>query len=211
MRTLPVLAMLSAFVLSACGGKVDYVRPTSDPKIQNTKVVPGAKEAVWNKTIPALGKQFFVINNLDKSSGLVNLSYSGDPEKYVDCGEISSYVSNVRGKRTYNFPAARASQEYEVMNSEGLFVIDRKMALEGRMNLIFEDAGPSQTRVTANTRYVLTRSQRVQGGGGPSRERTDTMSFNTGQVGSLPVPNSAETVDCVSTGRLEAEVLALVQ
>ena len=30
--------------------------------------------------------QFFVSNNLAKSTGLVNLSYSGVPEKYLDCG-----------------------------------------------------------------------------------------------------------------------------
>lgn len=212
MKNLNLLVMLSVFTLSGCGGKVEYVRPTSDPKVQNTKLVPKSREAVWNKTIPALGKQFFVINNLDKSSGLVNLSYSGDPEKYVDCGNITSYVSNVRGERTYNFPGARAAVQYEVMDKAGLFIIDRKMSLEGRMNLIFEDAGSNQTRVTASTRYVLTRFQRWQSAGGePPQERTDTMSFNTGQIGSLPVSNSAQAVECVSTGRLEAEVLSLVE
>lgn len=158
-----------------------------------------------------LGRKFFVINNLDKDSGIINISYSGDPEKYIDCGWINSYVKNARGERTYNFPASRAFQEYEVMDMEkgaGLLFVSRKMNLEGRMNIIVEEISETQSRVTANTKYILTKTISV-------REvlnklvgtSTDTISFNSGQEGIFP--GSGGTT-CQATGKLEDEVLSLL-
>ena len=60
--------------------------------VSNTITVNKSKEEVWKELIPQIGKNFFVINNLDKESGIINISYSGDPERYIDCGEIYSYL-----------------------------------------------------------------------------------------------------------------------
>src|SRR5262245_7244989 len=106
-----------AIFVSGCAGKVEYIRPSplsSTP--MNYKIIDKSKEATWNGSVPELGKRFFVINNLDKSSGLINVSYSGDPEKHVDCGRIKSYVMNARGERTYDFAGAKEQQSYEIMN-----------------------------------------------------------------------------------------------
>src|SRR5262249_34213685 len=149
------LLLLSAALIAGCAGKLDYVAPVADGRVANSKVINKPRDAVWNAAVPALGKQFFVINNLDKSSGFINLSYSGDPESYIDCGRIISHVQNARGERTYNFAGSKADQTYEVMNEAGLFFVQRKMSVEGRVNLVFEELGPTQTRVTANTRYVV--------------------------------------------------------
>jgi hypothetical protein len=166
---------------------------------------------VWNSSVPELGKHFFIINNLDISSGLINLSYSGDPEKYIDCGQITSYVKNLRGARTYQFPGSRAQQDYEEMDANGLFSIQRKMSLEGRVNLIFEKNNSNETRVTANTRYVLTRQLSASNGAGVPQSFTDTLSFNTGTSASFPTNAKGQTTECVSTGRLEQEILAAIQ
>ena len=105
-----VIAALSLCV-AACAGKVDYIRPTASVSPSfNVKTVERSRDAVWNASVPELGKQFFVINNLDKSSGLMNISYTGDPERYIDCGRITSYVKNARGERTYDFAGAKAQQ-----------------------------------------------------------------------------------------------------
>jgi hypothetical protein len=124
MRT--VLATLVVAVLAGCAGKVDYIRPTMHTTPgQNTKLIQKPRDAVWAASVPALSKQFFVINNLDKSSGLINISYSGDPEKYIDCGRITSFVKNAQGERTYDFAGAKAQQNYEIMNpGVGLFFLD---------------------------------------------------------------------------------------
>jgi hypothetical protein len=206
-----VPAVVVGTALSGCAGKLDYVRPTAPLRSNNSTVVDKPRDAVWNAMIPQLARRFFVINNLDKSSGLINISYSGDPELYVDCGRIISYVMNARGERTYDFAGATASQQYEIMNDAGLFVISRRMTLEGRMNLIFEEAGPGKTRITANTRYVLNREMQVQSASSqiPQSSR-DSISFNSGQPASFPPARDGRALECQPTGRFEADVLAIV-
>lgn len=209
MKRLPLLALI--ILLTGCAGKLDYIRPDINAKISNEKTVDRPREQVWNSAVPALGKEFFVINNLDKSSGLINVSYSGDPEKFIDCGQISSHVSNLRGERTYSFPGAAASKQYEMMNDGRLFIINRKMELEGRVNLIFEEISPTKTKVTANTRYIVKRHIVVQNiGGGFPVTNADTLAFNTGASASFPAAKDGRATECVGTGKLEAEILKAI-
>jgi hypothetical protein len=205
-----VTAVVAALALVGCAGKVDYIRPSAQALPgQNTKLIAKSRDAVWAAAIPELGKRFFVINNLDKSSGLVNVSYSGDPERYVDCGRITSYVKNARGERTYNFPGSSAQQSYEVMNNTGLFFLDRKMDLDGRVNLIFEEVGPNQTRITASTKYIVKRSQTVRDVQGHSANFSHTISFNSGGTAQFPGGSDGAT-ECAATGALEREILSVI-
>ena len=200
-----------ALVVSGCAGRVDYILPRTDPRfVQNSKIIEKPREAVWNAMVPALCKQFFVINNLDKSSGFINLSYTGNPEVYIDCGRVVSYVKNARGERTYDFSGASAQQTYEVMNQGQLFFVQRKMSLEGRMNLVFEELDSASTRVTANTRYVVSRSLQIQAAAGGSQNMNDSISFNSGSGASFPAAADGRAVQCVSTGRFEGEVFLLI-
>jgi hypothetical protein len=112
-------------VAVGCAGSTDYTRPTTNPQVENSKIINKPREAVWNAAVPALGKQFFVINNLDKASGFINLSYTGNPEAYIDCGRWVSYVKNAAGERTYAFPGASAAQVYG-HDPEGLFTLQRR-------------------------------------------------------------------------------------
>lgn len=174
-------------------------------------VINKPRDSVWNAAVPQLGKRFFVINNLDKASGLINISYSGDPEKYVDCGRIVSFVKNARGERTYDFPGARAQQHYEVMTGNGLFFHDRRVQLEGRVNLIFEELGPSSTRVTASTRYVVQRTQTVRNVEGRTQTGTHSVSFNTGGEASFPAVADGRATECAATGEIEREILSILK
>ncbi|MFL9665309.1 hypothetical protein WIX39_000065 [Variovorax sp. AB1(2024)] len=203
-------AVISLAVIAGCAGKIDYVRPQAPTAVENTKIINKSRQAVWDAAVPQLGKEFFVINNLDKSSGLINISYSGDPEKYVDCGRIISYVKNARGERTYDFPAAKQQMEYEVMTSN-LFFLSRQMNLDGRVNLIFEEVGPEQTRVSANTRYVLKLDHTVRDVNGRSVNTSNSIAFNTNTAASFPRPENMEAVNCRSTGLLEQDLLSNIR
>lgn len=208
------LVVATSIAFTACAGKVDYVRPTTVvAPASNVKVVERPRDAVWAASVPELGKQYFVINNLDKASGLMNISYSGDPERYIDCGRITSYVQNARGERTYDFAGAKAQQAYEVMNpAVGLFFIDRRMSVEGRVNLIFEDIGGTSTRVTANTRYVVTRAQTIRSAANDaSHSANDTISFNSGGAASFPSNSQGQSAECVANGALEREILSAIR
>jgi hypothetical protein len=204
--------LLSAILLVGCAGTQSYTPPIGTTAATNEKIVNKPIDKVWKTSVAELGKRFFVINNLDKASGLINVSYSGSPESYVDCGQVTSYVKNARGERTYNFPASRAEMNYEIMNGNGLFLIHRKMNLEGRINLIFEPIGTSKTKVTANTKYVLTRSTSVTSvaGNGIPSNNSSTISFNSGGYASFPPSSNGESVKCYSTGQLEQELLGSI-
>lgn len=212
MKTKAFLLISSVTIISGCAGKLDYIEPDTYANSNNSIVIDKPREEVWNSAVPQLGKEFFVINNLDKTSGLINVSYSGDPEKYVDCGHVSSYVKNARGERTYNFPAASASQYFEVMNSHGLFMVNREMSLDGRVNLIFEKISDNSTRVTANTKYVLQRTIQSQNAANkfPHTE-SRSISFNSGGAASFPTAPDGRATRCVPTGDLEADILSAVR
>ncbi len=211
MRMLILSTITISTLITGCAGKLDYVKPTKASSYSNMKVVEKPKEEVWNATVPELGKRFFVINNLDKSSGLINVSYSGDPEQYIDCGRITSYVKNARGERTYDFAGAKAQQTYEVMQG-GLFFIDRKMDLDGRVNLIFEEVTPTKTRVTANTKYVVSRSITARNAANNIPQTSNNkISFNSGSSASFPSASDGRATECVSTGKLERDILSAVK
>lgn len=202
-----VLGLLS---FSGCAGSLNYYPPKISTNYNTSIIINQNRDAVWKKMVPAIGKHFFVINNLDKSSGLINISYSGNPEVYVDCGRIVSKVSNLRGERTYDFPAARANQQYEIMKTN-LYILNRQMSLEGRMNIIFEEIEEDKTRVTANTKYVVSRKVTVRNaGGGIPQNFTTSTSFNSGGSGTLPTGDGRATV-CRPTGKFESDVLMLAK
>ena len=206
-----IFAATLSIILVGCAGRVDYLPPVKFKASSNMKIVNTPRSDVWNSAVPELGKKFFVINNLDKSSGLINISYTGDPERYIDCGRITSFVENMAGARSYDFAAAKAQQTFEVMEN-ALWNIDRKMNLEGRVNLIFEEISPASTRVSANTKYVVTRSttSRMRGKN-ISNTSNDIISFNSGSSASFPVASDGRATECVPTGELEQEILAAIK
>lgn len=211
MKTKIIITSMIATLLSGCAGRVDYTPPESFTQSNNQVVINKSREEVWSNSVPQLGKSFFVINNIDQSSGLINISYSGDPEKYINCGWIESYVKNARGERTYRFPAARARKRYETYEQGMFLFIDRGMSLDGRINLIFEEVSPQSTRVTANTRYVVERDINLSTANGRTHSMSDTISFNSGESASFPMNNKNGATTCVSNGNLEEEVLGTIQ
>ncbi len=204
--------LLASGILTGCAtGGLTYRAPIGSATFESTKEVAKGREEVWTALVPQLGKQFFVINNMDKSSGLINVSYSGDPEKYINCGWLSSQVNNARGERTYGFPGSRAQMRYEQINQSLYYAVDRRMNLDGRMNIVLEEAAPNKTKVSVNTRYVVRRDLEITDVQGRRANRSDTVTFNGGQLGQFARDGSNEGTDCIATGALEKEVLDLVR
>jgi len=91
-----ILIFLFVLILFGCvSGKFNYHEPRALGGGENSMVINNPKDEVWEKMVNNIGASFFVINNLDKDSGFINVSYSGDPCRYVDCGWITSNVSIV--------------------------------------------------------------------------------------------------------------------
>jgi hypothetical protein len=90
------------------------VKPDVFPS--NSITIEKSKDVVWKELIPEIGNAFWVINNLDKESGLINISYIGDPIKYIDCGSMKFEITNARGTRAYEFQGASANEIFETMD-----------------------------------------------------------------------------------------------
>lgn len=204
-----LLVAVALLFISGCAGKFEYIPTSKTYNIDNFKIIDKPKAAVWKEIIPSLGQSFFVINNIDADSGLINISYSGDPENYLDCGIINSYVKNARGERTYRFPASKGYQQYETFHKgQNLIFIERKMDLDGRINLIVQDISDNKTKITANVRYLVTKNIDAADTQGRTKHWNDSISFNSG--GSAAFPGQQLTT-CYPTGRLEQEILNMVE
>ena len=210
-------AALSIFSIGCIKSTNSYVQPHKQPSYSASLELEKPKDQVWKELISSLGSHFFVINNLDKESGLINVSYSGDPEKYVDCGLITHDFENARGPRHYEFPGSRANADYETTNSNNALTrVNRKLSLDGRINIIVESLDTTHTKVMVNVKYVLTKS--INGQALVVQQNFSTnwvtmppfvevLSINTNQDGKFP--NSP--TECRPTGALEQEILALLK
>lgn len=209
MNARTALLFLPLFLVAACG-EMQYVPPeSSGGNASNSVVVQTPFDEAWSRAIPQIGKSFFAINNIDKSSGILNVSYSGDPEQYVDCGTIHSEF----GSAAFDFPAARAEQQFlgpsGVNPPRGQF--DRRVSLDGRMNIVFERAAAGYTRVTVNAMYVVSSRETRQACGvfggcyAPAVISSDSVTFNTGGEGKF-----GDGTTCRAKGSFEQAVLGLI-
>jgi hypothetical protein len=214
MNWLVLITATLALSLSSCAGEIKYTPPGNIPSTDNSIIIDMGKDEIWKMIVPRLGKSFFVINNLDKESGIINVSYSGDPEKYVDCGNIHSYVMNGSGERTYDFPASKAHQVYEVMDMEKggvLYLLDRKMNLDGRVNIIFEEISRNRCRITINTKYVVTKGTSIKRFNSHySTSESDSISFTTNNESKFPPAGAHSGTICHPNGELEKEIISLL-
>ena len=61
--------------------------PPNEVKYDNEAFVDKPFGVVWDELVEQLSKSFYVINNIEKASRIINVSFSTDtPEEYVDCG-----------------------------------------------------------------------------------------------------------------------------
>ena len=194
----------SLFLTGCVSSDFSYQPPVIDKPINNTRQLDMNANEAWLKVLPEIGKSFFVVNNIDRESGFINLSFSGDPEKYVNCGIISSYVKNLAGERTYNFPAASKNEAYETFDNGNLFEINRTMSLDGRINLVLQDLGNNKSMVTVNAKYIVTLGGWWKSTAGNAGTTDVSTNFNTNGGSSF-----AGGTQCRPVGNLEYEVLSL--
>lgn len=92
---------------------------------------------------------------------------------------------------------------YRLPNAQGVLVpVVREMSLDGKINVIFESDGPSKTRITVNTRYVVQRRF--------TSMSTDTVAFNSASGAMFANRGTAKPLECRANGEMEAEVLRTI-
>jgi hypothetical protein len=165
--------------------------------------VAKGKEEVWRQVSARPIQDGFVIDGLHKDAGAITLTSSGNPERYVDCGYITSYVENAQGERTYEFAAATASTEYELMAGRETVSIARGMALDARITVTVMATGDKETRMSATARYVLSRTMLIRNTQNGSQTMSQRRDLASNQRGTFP-----GTVARRPSGVLEAGVLS---
>src|SRR4030095_14702085 len=145
-RTKPTVIALYAAMITGCAtpgtSNLSYAPPQTSTKIQNEVIVSKPFEAVWDSFVRELAKRFYVINNIDKQSRIINVSFSTDTaEAYIDCGIVTRTYSRGDERQTYKYHLASAST-YKIATSTGINnqlpqtgVLSRRTSLEGRVNI----------------------------------------------------------------------------
>jgi hypothetical protein len=204
-------------LLGACASQTKYVEPNARKSGSNAvaaeknsggvDVVERAQAVVWQRLITGAQRAGFVVESPNQATWTLQLHYTGDPKDYIDCGRVMAKVKTAKGERNYDFPAAKAYQQYELQQGSKLFLVDRRMNLDVRAMLNLEALGPSRTRVKLDSQYTAIRDQSVQGGGAQSFALTAKVNFGSSDGATFP---DAAT-RCRATGKFESDVLSLVR
>jgi hypothetical protein len=191
MRYATILGIAVFFL--GCGVTTpEYTAPDPEPAGQTSVAVDQEYDDVWEGLISFTSQRFFAIDNYEKESGLMTLSFSSDPGRFIECGEIStdgppSYEGNYVGW----YDERRATLD-----------------LEGRMNLTVQEVREQETEVQVNVRYVVTAT-------GTSGVQMAQWRFNTGGSDTQQIKannfGATQTRTCVPTHEAERVIVEGVQ
>jgi len=193
------------------GGGVEYRQPEAVADSKFSKTVAKPLDASWSGLSAVAEKSMFSVANSNPDGHSMSLHFSGNPEPYVDCGRIVSPGKSAKGKQKYNFPAASAKQEYEIAGRKGVYAVDRRMALEAKIQVVLNDAGANKTRARAKAYYTLTKTIYVRKVGTAVTDTvSDKVEFDSAKPGIFQVGGKEGTV-CRATGKLEEKALSLLK
>jgi len=227
-------ALQAALLASLCAGCATQgtssytYTPNTARTVPNEKTVGRPQAIVWDELVRELSKSFFVINNIERESRIINVSFnSNTPLEYVDCGrtrrtfaqgeKVETFEYDVAASSTYKVATER--QEHPAFSNYVLF--RRETSLEGRSNIyVAPDPGDSsRTVVSVNTRYIW--AVRVNGSNfaehisgnrfarGTQPERNFSIIFSTNKP-SQPSSDLDRTI-CFGKGKLEGDILNMVR
>ena len=226
------LFMMISLAVCGCTAKAPArYQPPQAVTIANEKTVNAPFADVWTRTLPKIGQSFFVINNIEKDSGFLNLSYSGDPGLYVDCG--TKLHTGKGGPQTVHL-----SNRSNTVQTTGIggsqVILSGQTKLDTKINVVFVSETETTTKVSVNVQYEVHKlnvetlkqvglglafAHALSTGGNPyvalarpgpqpgdvlSRTE-DTVTFKTGQTAPL------QDIICGATGQMERDILSLIE
>lgn len=228
--TAAVFIILSLIVGCATVGVATFAHEDPTPvEAENEVFVPIPFEQAWDRLVMKLATQFYVINNIDKASRLINVSFSGDrPELFVTGGTTTREFRRNDNVERFTYDPAASSRyktgwkwgEYKNLPATGTFY--RETSLEGRAN-IYVAPDANGTRLTVNCRYVLTVKVTgtyvaedafgtpVESGAIPSSSATASFNTNAPAKVNWGTPAEPSWATFRSTGKFEKDILALLR
>jgi hypothetical protein len=206
-----ILAM--AAVMHGCAStQQSYTPPQNITPASNTVAINMPLEQAWSRAISGVAREFFSINNMDKSSGFLNINYTGAPDKYIDCGVVRVTQNDVRGTRTFEFAGQAEKAGYETFVYPSVVQVARTMALDGRVNVLFQKETDTTTRATVTSRYLVRRSMvgRELGSGRLLAQHADNIAFNSNGGAEFTGETGTGKLTCKATGALEQDILRAI-
>lgn len=207
MRSIVVVGVL----LASCNtiDQFSYTPPHTPPTSTPERVIPLPFDHVWSELIDSVGKAFFAIDNFEKDSGLLTLSFTTSP--------FSTAVTGGNVKVHFDDSSAAAGEAFWTGVSRPATTIrfDGDYAdwvqqylrgtFTGRMNIVVRQDSATSTRVTLNTRFIVTATT-IQG----AIVSTTSWAWNTGEAATQTVTDrKGERVQRTlqSTGFVEKKLL----
>ena len=189
-------------LLASCANSLDYTLPPTREGVKKSLTVNAPFDRVWDELIAKVGSTFFAIENFEKASGLLTLSFTTSPfSKSVDGGHSKRHFDN-----SFSAPIGHAT----VINFDGNYADYLQQFLNatllGKVNLVVRSIDANSTSVTVNTRFVVS---------APNGPTLLTWSWNSGERCSQSVKDGAsgQMVERVfqSTGFVEKQIMDAIQ
>ena len=191
---------------SGCiNGELNYAEPKSLSKpIKTSKIVEKDFDTAWNEIVANTSTNNFVINNIEKDSGLININFSSNqPSQYIDCGNWNGYFKNLAINEKYDYKGENSSS-YVFIHNGTPYRTNRTTSLSGRVNILLQKVDVNKSKVSVNIRYVLSATDNNSAFvNNQTNINSWTVPFGTNEVGS----NSIGKTRCISNGQLEKRLL----
>ena len=176
-----------------------YVPPNIDDTNFKSSVISDKNfEETWTTVIDFVNDSFFKIENLEKDSGLIALSFgSKEAENFIDCGYF---------EYTLFFTGEEFKGSYIDYAKSGLLAM-----LKAKMNINIRKIDNKSTKISINTNYTYS-TQHALGYYDPKLNQT--YSFVTGGYQTInvinPISGSIPTRTCKSTNFAENEIFNVI-
>ena len=177
-----------------------YVPPNiDDTNFKNSVITNKNFDETWTSVIDFVNDSFFKIENLEKDSGLLTLSFgSKEAEKFIDCGDF---------EYTLFFTGEEFKGSYIDYAKSGLLAV-----LEAKMDINIQKIDNETTKISINTNYTYS-TQHALGYYDPKLNQT--YSFESGGYQTIdvinPIKGSIPTRTCKSTNFAENAIFNLIK
>ena len=201
-------SLVMTILLSSCAVEVEkltenvgkYVPPNiDDTNFKNSVITNKNFDETWTSVIDFVSDSFFKIENIEKDSGLLTLSFgSKEAENFIDCGDF---------EYTLFFTGEEFKGSYIDYAKSGLLAV-----LEAKMYINIRKIDNESTQVSINTNYMFS-TQHALGYYDPKLNQT--YSFVSGGYQKInvinPISGSIPTRTCKSTNFAENTIFNVIK
>jgi len=180
-----IILFLATLILASCAVAPTTYTPPSDASVAASKytvILDKSFNEAWAALISHAASSFFAIDQFEKDSGLMTLSFgSSNPAQFVDCG-----YWNVQNGYSGNY----ASYMHRTFDA----------TLSGKMNILVNEIDDHTSEVRVNARYILSAS--------PNTWSFDTGSSDSENVGTQAAYGTSSSIrTCIPTYDAENSIL----